>query len=378
MNKKENIAVIGGGIIGVSTAFYLQRSNLFNVTLFDDNAGQATKATGGIVSPWLSRRRNKTWYQLVKTSAAFYPSFVRDLGLNVDDNPFYKRSGSLLFTKKDEQLEEILNIGLKRREDAPEIGDLRILNPDEIKSMLPIYTGETRALYASGGAKVDGKNLIDYMSDYLASHQVNVINKRVHAISVNEDESYTLSTHTDKHAYDKIVLSNGAWSPKLLEPLGYKVDNQLQKGQISEVVINNKQTADWPVVQPAGGFNVVPFSDGHILIGATHEKESGYTLDIIPDLLEPYLEEASRQISTAFDGIKPISYRVGVRGYTHDFSPYFGKVPHSAGIYTANGMGATGLTAGPLVGKILAQLISGEEPILDPKNYHIEDYIQKI
>src|SRR5699024_12207240 len=73
----------------------------------------------------------------------------------------YQQVGTLLFTKKDKHLEELLKIGLKRREDAPEIGELIILNTEEIRNYIPIYSKNKRALFASGGARVDGKALIE-------------------------------------------------------------------------------------------------------------------------------------------------------------------------------------------------------------------------
>lgn len=375
--QKERIAVIGGGIIGVATAFYLNQSQRFRITLYDDTVGQATKATGGVVSPWLSRRRNKTWYQLVKTAAAFYPTFIQDIGLSIENNPFYKRTGSLLFKKKDAHLEEMLEIGLKRRQTAPEIGELKILSANEIRAIFPIYTGSARALYASGGAKVDGKAFIAHMLTLLAEQSVHIIKQRVNSLSINADDTYTL--HTDKQiaSYDKVVISAGAWANKLIEPLGYDVDQNMQKGQIAELTLDQVDSEDWPVLQPAGGFNVIPLNKSHFLIGATHEKDSGYTLDVVPELINPYIKEANRQISPAFTQSAVTAYRVGVRAYTSDFSPYFGKLPATKNIYTANGMGATGLTAGPLIGKILSQLILNQEPLLDPKSYHIDRYIQK-
>ena len=38
--------------------------------------------------------------------------------------------------------------------------------------------------------------------------------------------------------------------------------------------------------------------------------------------------------------------RVGIRAYTSDFSPFFGKVPDLAGVYAASGLGSSGLDNG--------------------------------
>lgn len=145
MTKK--IAVIGGGVVGSTATFYLSKHPEYEVTLFDEATGQATSASAGIISPWLSKRRNKEWYQMVKLGAAFYPDFLKEIFSNQEiPTEVYQQVGTLLFTKKDKHLEELLKIGLKRREDAPEIGELIILNPEEIRNYIPIYSKNKRAL----------------------------------------------------------------------------------------------------------------------------------------------------------------------------------------------------------------------------------------
>lgn len=69
----QKIAIIGGGIIGMTLANYLDQ-NKYQITLFDEPTGQATQASAGIISPWLSKRRNKQWYRLAKDGAAFFQS----------------------------------------------------------------------------------------------------------------------------------------------------------------------------------------------------------------------------------------------------------------------------------------------------------------
>ena len=73
----KKVVIIGGGIIGLTLANYLDKTK-FDVTVIDSLIGQATSASAGIISPWLSKRRNKKWYQLAQDGAAFFPQLVRD------------------------------------------------------------------------------------------------------------------------------------------------------------------------------------------------------------------------------------------------------------------------------------------------------------
>ena len=101
----KKIAIVGGGIIGMTLAIYLDQKK-YQVTLFDEPTGQATSASAGIISPWLSKRRNKQWYRLAKDGAAFFPKLIQDFQL---DETIYRQSGTLLLRPK-EQLTELFTL----------------------------------------------------------------------------------------------------------------------------------------------------------------------------------------------------------------------------------------------------------------------------
>ncbi len=128
---------------------------------------------------------------------------------------------------------------------------------------------------------------------------------------------------------------------------------------------------------PTGEKDIIPFLDGKILIGATHEDEAGYDLELEENVLEEMVENAQEQFSTAIQRQDIQKGRVGTRAYTSDYAPFFGEVPQLKNVFTASGLGSTGLTSGPIVGKILSDLVCGNQPALDPKKYPIENYIQK-
>src|SRR5690625_4978342 len=181
MTKK--IAVIRGGVVGSTATFYLSKHLEYEVTLFDEATGQATRASAGIISPWLSKRRNKEWYEMVRLGAAFYPEFLKEVVSGKEiPREVYQKVGTLLFTKKEKNLAELLEIGRQRREKAPEIGELKILTPAEIQKIIPIYDKEKRALYAAGGARVDGKQLVDLLLTTAAEQGAVFINEKAQLV----------------------------------------------------------------------------------------------------------------------------------------------------------------------------------------------------
>lgn len=369
------VAVIGAGIVGASASYYLSQENNIELTVFDEGTGQGTKASAGIISPWLSRRRNKKWYRMVRDAAAFYPVFLSNV-MSGEPIPrsVYNQVGTLLFKTKPEYLEEMLEIGLKRREDAPEIGELSILSPEEIREKCPIYDGEESAVWAAGGARVDGQQLVNLLLDKVTANGAQFVQERAE-ISVLEDGTYEVTSDRFKDTFDKVVLANAAWLGQSLEPLGYEVDVTPQKGQLAELDLPYT-TNNWPVVMPEGESDIIPFDDGKVVIGATHEDEMKYDLELDKALVHSMVESAQSVFSDKLTIESITNYRTGTRAYTSDYAPFFGFVPGLDGVVAASGLGSTGLTAGPLVGKILYELITDLNPSLALEDYPIENYIQ--
>ncbi|EAD4062327.1 FAD-binding oxidoreductase, partial [Listeria monocytogenes] len=103
----QKVVIIGGGIVGASAAYLLSKENV-QVTLIDsDEAGQATRAAAGIICPWLSKRRNKYWYELAKNSAAFYKELAETLEGDTERDSGYKQVGVLALRQTEEKLAEL-------------------------------------------------------------------------------------------------------------------------------------------------------------------------------------------------------------------------------------------------------------------------------
>ena len=122
----KKIAIIGGGIIGITLANYLNLEQ-FQVTLYDEGVGQATSASAGIISPWTSKRRNQKWYQLAKDGAAFFPKLVRDFHLSTD---IYAQTGALILRKEGE-FDSLLTLANERKKRGARIRNNSTFNKRE-------------------------------------------------------------------------------------------------------------------------------------------------------------------------------------------------------------------------------------------------------
>lgn len=137
-----------------------------------------------------------------------------------------------------------------------------------------------------------------------------------------------------------------------------------QKGQLLHLELEGMDTNNWPVVLPPSAKSIVPFDDGRMIIGATHENEGGFDLEPTDIAVKEILDDIAR-FAPAVKQAKLAEIRVGTRPFTPDFTPIIGVLPTTKNIFVANGLGSSGLTTGPYVAKILVELIAGQTPKTD-------------
>ncbi len=368
------IAVIGGGIVGATTAFYLVKAGI-DVTLFDEGIGQASTAAAGIISPWLSQRRNKNWYALAKEGAKFYPTFLKDIAAESTQNALYKQVGTLLFKNKPQLLEKLYRLALDRKNEAPEIGAITLLSPQEIQKKIPVVHTQESALFIGGGARVDGKALISHLITQFRTLGGQYQQEKVRSLQPQNNAWIIESTTSSPKAFDQIVLTTGAWLPSLLTPLHYEVDIRPQKGQLVELQ-TPLATHNWPVIMPQGKADIIPFNDGKLLIGATHENDLKF--DLAPDVKKAngMLHDIAPLIPTIYD-YQQADIRVGTRAFTSDFLPFFGAISHEETLLVASGLGSSGLTTGPIIGKMISDFILKKPSTLPMEHYTPAPYIKK-
>lgn len=366
----KKLAIIGGGIIGLTLANYIDLTK-YQVTLYDNPIGQATKASAGIISPWLSKRRNKKWYQLAKDGAAFYPKLIQDFAL---PNDVYQQTGTLIL-RKDGELEQLKQLAEERKQEAPEIGDIQLLAAQQVSEKLPLLK-KAPALFITGGGKLDGANYLKTLQ--LQALQRDITLKTGSVRLSKRSDQWLVSLAEKNESFDMIALCAGAGLPTLLEDLDYKTDIRPQKGQLLAFETPFKESGNWPVAMLDGESDLIPFQNGQILIGATHENDGGF--DLTPtDSAFAHLKEKTVPFltsSTFFEDYSS-SFRVGTRAYTSDFAPFFNCLPDDQTAVVASGLGSSGLTTGPYIGYLLASYFNDGKSDWDNYQKSIDTYLSK-
>lgn len=366
----KTIIVIGAGIAGAASAYHLARCGA-NVTLIDrGDKGQATAAAAGIIAPWLSQRRNKSWYQLVKNGARYYPKLIDKLAEDGEYETGYKKTGVLCLHEDSEKLHAMEKRAYERREEAPEIGEISRLSPDEAKKIYPPLADGTKALFVSGGARVDGKLLTKAMINAALKNGVRFLSGEAKLLHQGT-KVIGAEVNGEKLMADEVIAACGAWGKQLVLPNGYELQAFPQKAQIVHLHLPVEQTKDWPVVMPTGNKYLVAFEGGEVVIGSTHEDtevfNSSVTAGGVAEILQRGLE-----IAPGLSEAEVSEIRVGFRPVTPGFIPVFGRPSKIEGLLIVNGLGSSGLTAGPYIGAELARMALGQAAELDLTNYDVD------
>lgn len=366
----QKCIVVGAGILGASTAYQLAKSGAEVVIVDRKDKGQATDAAAGIICPWLSQRRNQAWYKLAKEGARFYPSLIEELERDGETETGYARVGALSIHRDRDKLIELEKRAVKRREDAPEIGEITQLAPSEAKTLFPPLDDDYAAVHVSGAARVDGRALRDVLLRAAVKKGAALL--QGDATLQYKGTSVTGVQVGDKCiAADTVIVCAGAWANQLLQPLGVDFKVTYQKAQIVHLELPDADTDNWPVVMPPSDQYLLAFADKRIVIGATHENDiEGFDTRITAGGLQEVFNKALESAPGLSNGTF-LEARSGFRPFTPGFLPVIGALPGWNGIFVANGLGASGLTMGPYVGFQLAKLALGLEIDIELEKYSV-------
>jgi glycine oxidase len=341
-----NVAVVGGGIIGLSVAWRLAQRDV-DVTVFDAGAAgsdlhAAGFDAGGIGSdPGLFGHRvagawqvaagmlapggESAWEhdalrRLLDESAGRWPSFAAALGVDVG----YDEAGTVSVALTADDLASAAREWTRRQ--------LPLLRPSELRDHEPALSPRIRAgVFAPGERQVDPRRVVAALRDRLAER---VVPKRIESLDDVDAET--------------VIVAAGCGTAALTGLPVRPVKGQVlrlrgEPGLLRHVVDG---TVD------GRGVYLVPRADGEIVVGATQEERTDHTvtaggvydllraaLDVVPGLAEHELAEAS----------------VGHRPGTPDNAPLLGRLDDR--VVVAAGHHRNGVLLAPVTADLIADLV---------------------
>jgi D-amino-acid dehydrogenase len=404
----QNIIIIGAGIVGLSSAYYLSKQG-HRVTIIDKgnvkdscsfgNAGMIVPshfvplAAPGMISQgirWMFNSKSPFYVKpslgsglpiwgikflqkankrhvaesavplrdLSLLSKKLYEDLSRDPELNFD----FTKNGILAYYKTEAAAEEETHLAKK----AKELGlDIAILSSDACKALQPKLSIDVLgAAHYRCDAHLDPAKLMESLTEYLKKKGVVILrNEEITNIEQSGKKITAVYSGLKKWTADQYVLAAGAWSPSLARMLNLNLSLMPGKGySFMEEEPEHRMTI--PALLCEARVAITPMN-GQLRFGGTMEIAK-INHNINRSRVQGILESIPRY----FPDLAPKLPKVddiwhGFRPSSPDGLPYIGYSSKIGNLLIATGHGMMGLSLGPATGLLVSQLLTHEKPEIE-------------
>ncbi|MGV3558237.1 NAD(P)/FAD-dependent oxidoreductase [Larkinella arboricola] len=404
----KHIGIIGGGVIGLCSAYYLNKAG-YRVTVFDKNPitdGCSFGNAGMIVPSHIIPLAQpgmiaKGMRMLMRPTSPFYikPRLSADLlrwgwlfykhstpehversipalrDISLLSKKFYQelaRTDGLSFGWEEVGLLMLYKTALAEHEMAEEAEvanragiEARQLSGAQVQELEPNVRVNVRgAVYYPGDAHLNPGQLIRSLVAYLKKQSVTLLEgQEVTGFGRSGSRITSVRTPGTEHSVDELVIAAGAWSPGLTRLLGVSLPLQGGKGY-SFMVRNQQPNIRVPAIMLEARATATPMGPDLRFAGTLEVAGTDLSVNMnrvrgIVNSIQNYYPELPADlpdVSKVWSGLRPCS---------PDGLPYIGRMTGFENLTLATGHGMMGVSLGPATGKLVADCIGNRMPELE-------------
>ena len=404
----KSIAVIGAGIIGICSAYFLQKSG-FKVTLVDHNKPGSMTSYGHACTfadyacipvnsptifkdlpslllnqnspltvdfkyilknlPWAlsflkNCRKNKVEY--IASSLANFLSHSRlsydQLFEEVDVSQYINNNETLYLYKTEKEFQAAkYSIDLRKKNNVK----IKILNAAEIyeiePNIAPVYF--CGLIFEGSRHTINPIKVSEKIFESFLQNGGSYINKKITLIN-NSVNGVTITSENNTFDFDKIIISAGSWSRELALMIGDKFPLDTERGY-HVLFENEKKLISRPVGWSQSGFYLIQIEEGIRAAGTV--EIAGLQKNPNPKRLK-MIENESRKLIPTLGKVK--STWLGFRPTLPDSLPVIGQSTKNKNVFYAFGHQHIGWTLGAVTGKAITELVNNRNPNFDLSSFN--------
>jgi 4-methylaminobutanoate oxidase (formaldehyde-forming) len=367
---QAQVIVIGGGIIGCSTAYHLARDHKADVLLLEQ--GQITSGStwhaAGLVG---QLRSSASITRVLKYSVELYKGLAAETGLDTG----WKMTGCLRLATTPDRWTEYKRLATTAKSFGMEMD---LIGPDEVKRMWPLM--DTSDLIGASWLPTDGQASPSDITQSLAK------GARMHGARIVEGVTVTgfrmegrrithVQTTQGDIACDKVVNCGGMWARQIGAMAGVAVPLHPVKHQyiITEKIAG--LSPDAPTLRDPDRRTYFKEEVGGLVMGGYEPNPQGWVTGDIPpnwefrlfdddfDHFGQHLEQAIARVPALEQtGVKQMIN--GAESFTPDGNFILGPAPECSNMFVGAGFNAFGIASGGGAGWVLAEwVMTGEAPL---------------
>ena len=354
MAWNADVVIVGGGIVGCATAYFLAKKGVKATLIESEAVGScASGFAAGLLNPLNGHGIPGPMELLARESFRMHLELAAEVSDETGVDPEFRTVPCIwtVFSEAEAQeVEELFQL-------AQRLGQFsaRWLEPEQLNSLEPRVSPHViKAMWVDGIGQVNSYRYTSALAQAAEKRGATMRRGKVQGIRRASGRVSGVVLSDEGVACERIVLAMGPWTGQVESWLGSPVPVEPLKGQILRLEL------DGPPLQQAfyrsGGGYVSSKPDGLTWVGTTEERvgfddrpTQGARESIMREAVEmvPILSEARLVLQTAC--LRPVS---------EDGLPIIGEVPGWDGVYLATGAGRKGILLGPAMAKATADLVA--------------------
>ncbi len=364
------IVVIGGGIIGCSTAYHLARDHKADVVLLEQGTltSGSTWHAAGLVG---QLRSSASITRVLKYSVELYKGLEAETGLATG----WKMTGCLRLATNQDRWTEFRRLATT----AGSFGmEMHLVSPEEVKRMWPLMNVDD--LVGASWLPTDGQASPSDITQSLAKgarmHGAKIVeNVRVTGFDMKDGRIVAVKTTLGDIACEKVVNCAGQWARQVGAMAGINVPLQPVKHQYIITEKIDGLATDAPTTRDPDRRTYFKEEVGGLVMGGYEPNPQAWTTGDVPDewafrLFDDDFDHFEQHMVQAIERI-PALEKAGVKqmingpeSFTPDGNFILGVAPECSNMFVGAGFNAFGIASGGGAGWVLAQwVVDGEAPL---------------
>ena len=356
LTLNPDFLIIGGGVIGLSSALELAREGAHVTVLERGTAGaESSWAGGGILSPLLPWHYPDAVSRLCELGVELYPQWSAGLQSGSGIDPEFWVSGMLVLPPVDDTAAE----SWCAQHDWRHVRE-------QARARVPALAESGAAWWLPDVAQVRNPRLVQALRATALNAGVNLLERVEVTRVVRTGPAHIdyLDTPQGKMQAGAYVVAAGAWSQTVL---GDIAPHWPIKPMCGQMLLFKAAPDLLPHIVYRHGIYLIPRRDGHILAGSTVE-DVGFDKSTT-EAVRQMLYKAATDILPALKSAPLVQHWSGLRPGSPDNVPTIARHPLIENLYANTGHFRYGVTMAPASALLLADLISNRKTTLDMTAY---------
>ena len=413
----KNITIIGGGIIGLNCAYYLQKEG-YAVTVIErgditngcsfGNMGYFSPshfiplASPGIIAeglrymlrssssfyikPRLSLPLMQWAYHFWKNSNASTVAkhaphlnnilqlsrhLINDIRDEIGNSFLMEEKGCLMMCREEKTLDHEFHLA----DDAEKLGlKVERLNKEQVQVLEPdVELNVSGAVLFRDDCHINPEKFMVALKNYLGNKGVQFqLNTTVTCFEKKNDKISAVVTNKGKFECEELVIATGSWLPAVAKMMGVKLLLQPGKGY-SYTYDHVEKNIRYPAILIEGRCAMTPWGQ-QLRIGGTMEI-SGINETILPKRMKGIYDS----VKDFYPGLKidlPPADKIwhGLRPVTPDGLPYIGRPDKLQNVVIAGGHAMMGVSLSPGTGKLVSEIVQRKNTTIDMSAFRVERF----